>query len=68
MVLQTVGFDFDFVSLLFQGACVENVLDSVVESLRRDSNRKFIFAEMVMKKGIFCLFDFSFFSFVILDS
>ncbi|KAF9678599.1 hypothetical protein SADUNF_Sadunf07G0051300 [Salix dunnii] len=29
-----------------QGACVENVLDSVVESLRRDSNRKFVFAEM----------------------
>ncbi|XP_073296505.1 alpha-mannosidase-like isoform X2 [Primulina huaijiensis] len=29
-----------------QGACVENVLDSVVVSLRRDPNRKFIFAEM----------------------
>lgn len=29
-----------------QGACVENVLDSVVESLRRDSNRKFVFVEM----------------------
>ncbi|CAK9171223.1 unnamed protein product [Ilex paraguariensis] len=29
-----------------QGACVENVLDSVVMSLRRDSNRKFVFAEM----------------------
>ncbi|KAJ4843311.1 hypothetical protein Tsubulata_030219 [Turnera subulata] len=29
-----------------QGACVENVLDSVVESLLRDPNRKFIFAEM----------------------
>ncbi|EXC35339.1 Lysosomal alpha-mannosidase [Morus notabilis] len=29
-----------------QGACVENVLDSVVESLRRDPNRKFVFAEM----------------------
>ncbi|XP_060195923.1 alpha-mannosidase-like isoform X1 [Lycium barbarum] len=29
-----------------QGACVENVLDSVVMSLRRDPNRKFIFAEM----------------------
>uniref|UniRef100_A0A803KWE4 Alpha-mannosidase n=1 Tax=Chenopodium quinoa TaxID=63459 RepID=A0A803KWE4_CHEQI len=28
-----------------QGACVENVLDSVVEALRRDPNRKFIFAE-----------------------
>ncbi|KAG5623304.1 hypothetical protein H5410_008522 [Solanum commersonii] len=30
-----------------QGACVENVLDSVVMSLRRDWNRKFVFAEMV---------------------
>ncbi|KAG8660242.1 alpha-mannosidase-like isoform X2 [Manihot esculenta] len=29
-----------------QGACVENVLDSVVESLLRDANRKFVFAEM----------------------
>ncbi|KAL3838925.1 hypothetical protein ACJIZ3_023516 [Penstemon smallii] len=29
-----------------QGACVENTLDSVVMALRRDPNRKFIFAEM----------------------
>uniref|UniRef100_A0A7N2M0R8 Alpha-mannosidase n=1 Tax=Quercus lobata TaxID=97700 RepID=A0A7N2M0R8_QUELO len=29
-----------------QRACVENVLDSVVESLLRDPNRKFVFAEM----------------------
>ncbi|KAH9662684.1 putative alpha-mannosidase [Citrus sinensis] len=29
-----------------QSACVENVLDSVVEALRRDPNRKFVFAEM----------------------
>ncbi|XP_022885754.1 alpha-mannosidase-like isoform X2 [Olea europaea var. sylvestris] len=29
-----------------QGACVENILDSVVMSLRRDPNRKFAFAEM----------------------
>ncbi|KAJ9703748.1 hypothetical protein PVL29_005156 [Vitis rotundifolia] len=29
-----------------QGACVENVLDSVVESLLRNPNRKFVFAEM----------------------
>ncbi|XP_043698627.1 alpha-mannosidase isoform X1 [Telopea speciosissima] len=28
-----------------QGACIRNVLDSVVESLLRDPNRKFIFAE-----------------------
>lgn len=26
---------------------MENVLDSVVDSLLRDSNRKFVFAEMV---------------------
>ncbi|KAI3451418.1 hypothetical protein Pfo_008083 [Paulownia fortunei] len=29
-----------------QGACVENILDSVVMALRCDPNRKFIFAEM----------------------
>ncbi|KAK7252975.1 hypothetical protein RIF29_37311 [Crotalaria pallida] len=29
-----------------QNACVENVLDSVVMSLQRDPNRKFVFAEM----------------------
>ncbi|KAE8010634.1 hypothetical protein FH972_006989 [Carpinus fangiana] len=29
-----------------QEACVENVLDSVVEALLRDPNRKFVFAEM----------------------
>ncbi|KAF5738117.1 lysosomal alpha-mannosidase isoform X2 [Tripterygium wilfordii] len=29
-----------------QVACVENVLDSVVEALLRDRNRKFVFAEM----------------------
>ncbi|KAF5753052.1 hypothetical protein HS088_TW01G00970 [Tripterygium wilfordii] len=29
-----------------QGACVENVLDSVVEALLRDPSRKFVFAEM----------------------
>ncbi|KAI4327749.1 hypothetical protein L6164_020175 [Bauhinia variegata] len=29
-----------------QGACVENVLDSVVASLQRDPNRKFSFAEI----------------------
>uniref|UniRef100_A0A9I9CSZ6 Alpha-mannosidase n=1 Tax=Cucumis melo TaxID=3656 RepID=A0A9I9CSZ6_CUCME len=32
-----------------QGACVQNVLDSVVDSLLRDSNRKFVFAEMVFQ-------------------
>ncbi|KAK8653086.1 hypothetical protein V6N13_127101 [Hibiscus sabdariffa] len=29
-----------------QGACVQNVLDSVVDALRRDPSRKFVFAEM----------------------
>ncbi|KAM5546803.1 alpha-mannosidase [Rosa sericea] len=29
-----------------QAACIENVLDSVMESLVRDPNRKFVFAEM----------------------
>ncbi|KAI6671517.1 hypothetical protein NL676_006402 [Syzygium grande] len=29
-----------------QGACVENVLDSVIKALVQDSNRKFVFAEM----------------------
>ncbi|KAK7360218.1 hypothetical protein VNO77_02200 [Canavalia gladiata] len=29
-----------------QGACVENVLDSVVWSLQKDPNRRFVFAEM----------------------
>ncbi|XVF15938.1 hypothetical protein REPUB_Repub09cG0198800 [Reevesia pubescens] len=29
-----------------QGACVQNVLDSVVAALLRDPNRKFVFAEM----------------------
>ncbi|GAU34202.1 hypothetical protein TSUD_209840 [Trifolium subterraneum] len=29
-----------------QGACVENVLDSVVWSLQKDPNRKFVFAEI----------------------
>ncbi|XP_022739910.1 alpha-mannosidase-like [Durio zibethinus] len=29
-----------------QGACVQNVLDSVIEALLRNSNRKFVFAEM----------------------
>lgn len=32
---------------LVQGACVENTLDSVIMSLLRNPNRKFVFAEMV---------------------
>ncbi|KAI3420666.1 VWFA domain-containing protein [Psidium guajava] len=31
-----------------QGACIENVLDSVVVALAQDPNRKFVFAEMVL--------------------
>lgn len=40
---------------------MQNVLDSVVDSLLRDSNRKFVFAEMVtlslsfLITGIHCL-------------
>jgi alpha-mannosidase len=31
---------------LNQGACVQNVLDSVIASLLDDENRKFIYVEM----------------------
>ncbi|CAH1413663.1 unnamed protein product [Lactuca virosa] len=44
--LKTVDQYFIGSNNSIQGACVENVLDSVVMSLLRDSNRKFIFAEM----------------------
>lgn len=30
-----------------QGACVRNVLDSLIPSLLTDKNRKFIYVEMV---------------------
>lgn len=30
-----------------QGACVQNVLDSVISALLDDKNRKFIYVEMV---------------------
>lgn len=36
-----MNFDFE------QGACVQNVLDSVIASLLDDENRKFIYVEMV---------------------
>lgn len=39
-----------------QGACVENTLDSVIMSLMRDPNRKFIFAEMVTYLMLLLLF------------
>ncbi|CAI9276447.1 unnamed protein product [Lactuca saligna] len=44
--LKTVDQYFIGSNNSIQGACVENVLDSVVMSLLRDPNRKFIFAEM----------------------
>lgn len=31
-----------------QGACVQNVLDSVISALFDDKNRKFIYVEMVL--------------------
>lgn len=49
----------------FQAACVENVLDSVVMSLQRDQNRKFVFAEMVKHWSLVStiMFQFSFWRF-----
>ncbi|KAK1423560.1 hypothetical protein QVD17_18864 [Tagetes erecta] len=44
--LKTVDQYFVGSNNSIQGACVENVLDSVVMSLLRDPNRRFIFAEM----------------------
>ncbi|XP_057545265.1 probable alpha-mannosidase At5g66150 isoform X2 [Amaranthus tricolor] len=43
--LKTVDQYYVGSNTTIQGACVENVLDSVVEALRRDANRKFVFAE-----------------------
>ncbi|KAI5683990.1 hypothetical protein M9H77_05218 [Catharanthus roseus] len=34
------------INVFHKGACVENTLDSVIASLQRDRNRKFVFAEM----------------------
>ncbi|XP_071696221.1 alpha-mannosidase-like [Rutidosis leptorrhynchoides] len=48
--LKTVDQYFIGSNNSIQGACVENVLDSVVMSLVRDPNRKFIFAEMAFFK------------------
>ncbi|KFK28275.1 hypothetical protein AALP_AA8G495400 [Arabis alpina] len=44
--LKTVDQYFIGSNNSIQSACVRNVLDSVVDSLRRDPNRKFVFAEM----------------------
>jgi len=46
IIVKLVGLDR---CLIKQGACVENVLDSVVVSLQKDPNRKFVFAEMVKR-------------------
>lgn len=43
-----LGFNFFCYEYWFeQGACVQNVLDSVIASLLDDENRKFIYVEMV---------------------
>lgn len=57
-----LGFDFG-VDLIEQGACVENVIESVIASLLDDQNRKFIYVEMVRFSDIQMLF-FLFFVFV----
>jgi len=44
IVLWTINWD----DLWLQGACVQNVLDSVISSLLEDKNRKFIYVEMVI--------------------
>ncbi|XP_017257760.1 alpha-mannosidase [Daucus carota subsp. sativus] len=44
--LKTVDQYFVGSNSTIQGACVENTLDSVIMSLMRDPNRKFVFAEM----------------------
>lgn len=44
--LKTVDQYFVGSNSTIQGACVENTLDSVIMSLMRNPNRKFIFAEM----------------------
>ena len=35
-----------------QGACVQNVLDSVISALLEDKNRKFIYVEIVPFRSI----------------
>lgn len=57
---------FGFYFLVWvQGACVENVLDSVVVALLRDPNRKFIFAEMVSLNFFVSDHDFVLFSCIV---
>ncbi|KAK8974633.1 hypothetical protein V6N11_045198 [Hibiscus sabdariffa] len=40
-----------------QGACVQNVLDSIVPALLADKNRKFIYVEQATKNGGMCMHD-----------
>ncbi|KAL5819121.1 hypothetical protein ACOSQ4_022963 [Xanthoceras sorbifolium] len=44
--LKTVDQYYVGLNKRVQDACVENVLDSVIDALRRDPNRRFVFAEM----------------------
>lgn len=58
--------NFDF---LWQGACVQNVLDSVISALLEDKNRKFIYVEIVILSTyfihlFFSLLLFSFYDFL----
>lgn len=39
--------------LSVQGACVQNVLDSVIPELLADKNRKFIYVEQVCRLTMF---------------
>lgn len=44
---------FESLGVSSQGACVQNVLDSVMSSLFEDRNRKFIYVEMVSSYTFF---------------
>lgn len=46
----TSGRFHSFIGKLLQGACVQNVLDSVISALLDDKNRKFIYVEMVSSR------------------
>lgn len=45
-----------FAVLNVQGACVQNVLDSLIPALLADKNRKFIYVEQVGEIPIFLIF------------
>jgi hypothetical protein len=50
-----------YVCMYVQGACVQNVLDSLVPALLADKNRKFIYVEQAITA-----FSRPFFNFIIL--